>query len=149
MSFATAQPVPRYPLDTSETPLNVIKGEDGWPDVDPKIARVVLRLNGTVTNERLNEALVNAIQAIQKELSDWYTEQDNPTLTPRQQGLYRRAVFFTAKADLMERYRDFDMTQAGDRVADASENAIDDAWRTVRWAISDFLGKSRVTVEVL
>lgn len=148
MSFV-AQPVPRHPLTSEETKLDVIAGNDGWPDVDPRIARIVLRLSGTVTNERLLESLENAIQAVQKELAQWRAGQGDATLDKRQTGLYRRAVFFTAKADLMERYRDFDTTQAGDRVADAAEPAIDDAWKVVRWAISDLMGKPRVTIEVL
>ncbi len=147
MSFAVAQPVPRYPLDSTEQNVDVIVGDDLWPDIDPKIARVVIRLNGTVTNVRLVESLENSIQAVQRELSEWRSQQDG--LNDKQKGLYRRAVYFTTKAELMERYRDFDSTEAGNRVADALDPAIRDAWQTVRWAISDIMERPRVTIDVL
>ena len=148
MSFAAAQPVPRYPVEDPEVAVEIINGEDGWPDLDPNIARAVIRLNGTVTNTRLIESLNNSIQAIQSELAEWMDKQVEP-LTPRQRGLYLRAVYFTTKADLNEQYRDFDATKAGLKEADQLEEGVNDARKTVRWAISDLMGLSRVTVEAL
>ena len=148
MSFAIAQPVPRHPLDSSEAAMELIEGNDGWPSVDPKIARVVLRLNGTVTNERLRESLENSIQAVQREISTLKHDLVNQ-LTVRQVGLYLRAVYFTTKADLAERYRDFDTTEAGNRVADSMDAVVRDARRTVRWAVADLMERPRVTIDVL
>lgn len=147
MSFAVAQPVPRHPLESAEKAVEVIAGDDLWPDVDPKLARIVTRLNGTVTDDRLVESLMNSIQAVQRELSEWRSQHGE--LSDKQKGLYRRAVYFTTKAELMERYRDFDSTEAGNRVADALEPSIRDAWKTVRWAVSDLMERPRVTIEVL
>lgn len=148
MSFAAAQPVPRHPLLEPEIAVEIIDGEDGWPDLDPNIARAVIRLNGTVTNARLIESLKNSIQSVQQELADWKTKQAEP-LSPRQKSLYLRAVYFMSKADLNEQYRDFDATNQGLKDAKSLDEGIDDARKTVRWAISDLLGFSRITVEAL
>lgn len=148
MSFATAQAVPRCPIEDPELSIEIIVGNDGWPDLDPNIARAVIRLNGTVTNTRLIESLKNSIQAVQSELSRWKALQTE-ALDARQKGLYLRAVYFTTKADLNEQFRDFDATNVGVKDADQSDAGIDDARKTVRWAISDLLGLSRVTVEAL
>lgn len=148
MSFAAAQAVPRYPIEERDASVEIIRGEEGWPDLDPNVARAVIRLNGTVTNTRLLESLNNSIQSIQSELANWKNQQLQP-LNARQKSLYLRAVYFTTKADLNEQYRDFDITKAGAKEAAQMENGIDDARKTVRWAISDLLGLSRVTVEAL
>ncbi|NLY33944.1 MAG: head completion/stabilization protein [Alcaligenaceae bacterium] len=148
MSFASATPVPRYPLTLQPENPEIISGEGGWPDVDPKIARIVMRLNGTVTLERLVESIENAIQYIQSELAEWKALQMGD-LGPKEKGLYLRAVYFTAKADLTERYRDFDTTGDGERRVEDLVDAVDDARRNVRWAISDILNQPRITVEAL
>jgi hypothetical protein len=148
MSFANATPVPRYPLTEQDKPAGVIQGDGFWPDIDPNTARVVLRLNGTVTNERLVEALQNAIHHIDSELAQW-REKQAASLTDKQQGLYRRAVYFCAKADLTERYLDFDTTAEGQRRVEDLTDAIDSARRNVRWAIHDLQDIARVVVEAL
>lgn len=148
MSFASATPVPRYPLATEPEITEVITGDGWWPDVDSRIARIVIRLNGTVTLARLVESLENAIQDIQSQLAEWKALQTGD-LGPKEKGLYLRAVYFTAKADLTERYRDFDTTGDGERRVEDLVDAVDDARRNVRWAISDILGRPRITVEAL
>lgn len=148
MSFANATPVPRHPLTDESKPAQVIDGDGFWPDIDPSIARVVLRLNGTVTNERLVESLQNAMQHIDTELADWRNKQA-ASLTDKQNGLYRRAVYFCAKADLTERYRDFDTTADGERRVEDLADAIDSARRNERWAVHDLLGIPRVVIEAL
>jgi len=148
MSFANASPVPRHPLTDETKPAEVIQSDGYWPNVDPSIARIVTRLNGTVTNERLTEALQNAIQHVDAELADWRAKQ-TADLTAKQQGLYLRAVYFSAKADLTERYRDFDTTADGERRVEDLADAIDSARRNVRWAVHDLLERPRVVVEAL
>lgn len=148
MSFASATPVPRYPLTADPESQETIEGHDGWPDIDLKIARIIMRLNGTVTVERLKESLENAIQNVQSELADWKSAKKEG-MSLKEQGLYLRAVYFTAKADLTERYRDFDTTADGERRTEDLADSIDESRRNVRWAVSDILGRPRVTVEAM
>lgn len=150
MSFAVAAADPQNP-ESGTTPESI--QQDWWPDVDLAHARNVMRTNGTVTDDRLHEALRNAAYAVNDELADWSVplREANADGMPagRLTDLYLRAVHFYAKAELVERYRDFDTTGAGDRRADDQEGIADESRRNMRWAISDLLGKPRVTVEAL
>lgn len=124
-----------------------------WPDIDLMEAREVLRLVGTVTDIRLLEALQNAVYSVNSELNTWSVLQRNlepAELTDsRAVFLYKRAVYFYANAELIERYRDFDTTGAGDRRADNLDDSIDESRRILRWAVSDLIGKPRLNVGVL
>jgi len=148
MSFAVASADPQEPETTPE-PIS----QQWWPDLDLELARKVVRLNGTVTNDRLREALQNAAYSVNDELQAWsLTQRDaNPENLPsgRETDLYLRAVHFYVKAELAERYRDFDTTGAGDRRADDQEAIADSARRNMRWAIRDLLGLPRMTIEAL
>lgn len=54
-----------------------------------------------------------------------------------------------AQVDLYERYRGIDTTTAGDRKADALDTTVADLRRDKVWAISDLVGRSRTTVELI
>lgn len=143
----------------AETPI----ANDGFfPDIDPVDAREVVRMDGTVTAERLHHSLIDAISSINGELGAWKAAQiaaGHATLAavpaPAIATIsihvhhYKRAVYALTKANLVERYRDFDSTNAGNKKADQMENPIDDLRRDVRWAISDILGICRTTVELI
>ncbi|MCO1344221.1 head completion/stabilization protein [Burkholderia multivorans] len=73
-------------------------------------------------------------------------------ITPRtvQQTCYQSAgTRHLAKATLIERYRDYDTTGDGARRADELEPQSDELRRDARWAISDIVGRPRVTVELI
>ena len=153
MTFANASAFPQDP--TTPTDVDQTITQPWWPEIKTRDAREIVRISGTVTQERLVEALQNAIWSVNQELAEWSQSRRaaNPseeTLTDdRLVGLYRRAVYHYAKAELIERYRDFDMTNAGSSRDEDKIDGADDARRNLRWAISDILGRSRVTVEAL
>ncbi|MCP1116956.1 head completion/stabilization protein [Robbsia andropogonis] len=136
---------------------------DGWfPDIDLTAMRTAMRLDGTVTPERLREAVVDAIGTVNDELRIWQARHrvagiekldsvpassvdGTSVLVAR----YRRAVYHFAKADLTERYRDIDTTRAGAHHADELATTIEDTRRNARWAISDIRGDARTTVELI
>ncbi|WP_377161854.1 head completion/stabilization protein [Roseateles sp. UC29_93] len=62
---------------------------------------------------------------------------------------YRRAVYATVQADLIELYRDFDTTGAGDKAAEKLELRVDGLRRDRRWAISAIHGRRQTTVELI
>lgn len=150
MSFAVAAEDPQEP-QSGTVPGSI--DQDWWPDVILDRAREVVRVNGTVTADRLHESLLNATYSVNDELEAWSVSirAANPDGMPlgRLTDLYLRAVHFYAKAELVERYRDFDTTAAGERRADDLDGVADDARRNMRWAISDLLGRPRTTVEAL
>lgn len=132
-----------------------------WPEVDPVKIRATQRINNTITPERLRDALIEAISSVNGELSAWRTARELegiPKLAdaPAEQidtissnvHRYLRAVGCLAKAAIQERYSDYDTTSAG-KQADQLEDPIDDLRRDARWAISDILGITRTTVELI
>ncbi|WP_043615177.1 head completion/stabilization protein [Chromobacterium violaceum] len=139
-----------------------IRSGSFWPEVDPAAARAAMRLDGTVTAERLRGALIEAIASVNSQLADWRRlaqDAGNASLSAVpadeidgksiQVQRWQRAVQCLAAANLTERYRSFDSTAAGHKQADELDTAIDDLRRDGRWAISDILGLGRSTVELL
>jgi len=63
--------------------------------------------------------------------------------------LYLRIVACATAAEVAERYRSYDTTAAGNQRADDLTPSIDELRRDVRWAIRDFLGTPRMTVELI
>lgn len=156
MNFLANPPAPT----PAEEPVLI---NDGWfPDIDLAKMRATARLDGTVTPDRLRYSTLQAVLSINIELAAYKGAQqlkghaklaDVPA--PQVDGKsaqiarYLRAVYSYVQADLVERYRDFDTTGAGDKAADKLELRGDDLRRDVRWAISDFLGIRRTTVELI
>lgn len=141
---------------------NVIDNDGFFPDIDVDTATAAMRQDGTVTAERLRAALVEAALSVNEDLAAWRAEQqaaDYFTLeevpAPQIDGKsahvhrYLRAVYCEARAGLIERYRDYDATAAGDRKAEALMQAVEDLRRDARWATSDIVGRSRSTVELI
>ena len=98
-------------------------------------------------------------------LIDWQTKQVDagfitlaavpaPTINKQSHLVthYCRAVMSTAKADLIEKYRDYDTTASSQRDSkknDYLDNAADTERRNAHWAIADLLGRRHVTVELI
>lgn len=139
-----------------------ITNDGWWPDLDGEAVRAALRLDASISDTRLEVALVNAILSVNDELSAYKDAQlanghANLAAVPgpliqdikRPVHHYRRAVYCTAGAELAERYRTYDSTNAGDKNAEELTPSIDEYRRDARWAIRDLLGASRATVELL
>ncbi|ASL48338.1 hypothetical protein bAD24_III13135 [Burkholderia sp. AD24] len=159
--IATAQPTtPQTPGSPADA---AIVTNDGWfPDIDMNALRASMRLDGTVTYERLRDATLDAIASVNTELATWQAGHvaagradlaavPAPNIGGEsvQLARYRRAVFNLAHADLTERYRDFDSTKSGGQKAEDLEATICEARRNVRWALSDMRGLSRSTIELI
>ncbi|AJG19132.1 head completion/stabilization protein [Cupriavidus basilensis] len=147
------------PPDTAQ---EIIRNDGFFPDLDVAHALKAMRLDGTVTPERLRAALVEAALSTNEELANWKARQyaaGHTTLreipTPEIDGQsahlhrYQRAVYCMARASRIERYPDFDATAAGDRKGEVLLLAVDDLRRDARWAISDMLGIPRSTVALI
>lgn len=151
--FTAPAPAPAAPAITN----------DGWwPDIDPADARDLLRLDGTVSAERLRDALITAIGSTNQVLTNWRTTQaqaghaslvDVPAPTIDKQSrlvhLYQRAVFSTAAALIIERYRNYDITDDGQKEVEQLIPSIDELRRDAHWAIHDMQGLAHATVELI
>lgn len=167
MSFMALPPSPQpAAAPAPPAPTAGVIENDGWfPDITLVDMRDAMRLDGTVTDARLVIAVVDAILNVNRELAQWQgqhaqagiaTLADVPaTRINRESRLlaqYRRAVYSTAKADLIERYRDYDST-ATSLTDKKSMEWLDEApgaqRRNAQWAIADIVGRSHLTVELI
>lgn len=146
----------------SNAPATQIENEAFFPAIDLADLQAAMRLDGTVTPERLRAATVEAMASVNQDLATWRASQLAAGLAtladvtaPQIDGKsihvtrYVRAVYCLAKANLTERYRDFDATHDGRTRATELESPIDDLRRDARWAVRDILGQRRVTVELI
>ncbi|MBO7891456.1 head completion/stabilization protein [Burkholderia pseudomallei] len=150
-------------LAVAATPIEGTLTNDGFfPDIDLSALRDAMRLDGTVTAERLRHAARDAMLTVNDELAAWRARQRAAGATtladapaPRIDGesahvaRYRRAVYHLTHADVTEKYRGYDTTKSGGQVAADLAATVDDARRAARWAISDILGIARSTVELI
>lgn len=130
-----------------------------FPDVDPVRVRELMRLEHTVTPERLRVAIKDGIAETNAELYAWRKEQmgagfvhlaDVPAEVLDGESVrcfyYLRAVVAMTTATLYERYRGVDASSKGDKKAQDIESTIDELWRDMRWAVSRLQGKSRCII---
>jgi len=165
MSFiANAAPSTNNPAGSAPDPA--IVENDGWfPDIDLQHMRDAMRLDGTVTAPRLTQAVAEAILHVNQELDTWQDEQLDAgyialeavpaNKVNRESKLvihYRRAVYSTAKADLLEKYRDYDSTastMADKKTLEWLDNSPAEQRRNAHWAIADILQRHHLTVELI
>lgn len=137
----------------------VIENTFFWPAVEPGTLRTLMRLENTVTPERLRHAALTAISEVNAELFEYRREQiplgfttlaDVPAERLDGQSEkhhhYLRAVSAITTATLYERYRGYDASAKGDRKADALDGTIDELWRDARWSISQLQDKPRCII---
>ncbi|MBN3005571.1 head completion/stabilization protein [Chromobacterium alkanivorans] len=150
------------PASGSQIDGEPIRSGSFWPELDPVATRAAMRLDGTVTAERLRGALIEAIASVNSQLAEWRRSQltagyasladvlaDEIDGQSIQVQRWQRAVQCLAAANLTERYRSFDSTAAGHKQADELDTTVDDLRRDGRWAICDIVGRGRSTIELI
>lgn len=156
--IAIADPTASASSNASESVTN-----DGWfPDIDLQDLREAMRLDGTVTRERLRPAVVDAIASANDELRAWQAARraegyadlssvpaDRIGDVSRHVQRYCRAVYNLARADLTEQYRSYDATKSGGQHAEELEATIAESRRNARWALNDIRGIARSTIELI
>lgn len=136
---------------------------DGWfPDLDGQHMRESLRLDGSITDARLEVAAVNAVIEVNRELAAYKAQRiaegvadlasvpaDSIQGQSQLLHLYRRAIYCSAGAELAERYREYSATGDGAERAEALTPTADEYRRDARWAIRSILGRVHTTVELI
>ena len=133
-----------------------------WPSIDLDELRATLRIDASVTAPRLETAAVAAAISVNRELSGWRAIQQAAghselAAVPSEKindvsvlvHLYRRAIEAATGAEVCERYRSYDSTNSGNQNAEELTPSIDELRRDQRWAVRDFLGLGRTTVELI
>lgn len=148
-------------------PDKLITSSPFWPAISTADFRRTMRLDGTVTDARLQHALIYAISVANRELTGFRLQQQEAGITtlaavPAEQvtvgdgepvsvlvQLYLRAVYAYGHASLIERYRDYDTTGDGHDTSDKLAPAIEDAYRDGAFALREIQSLTRVTVELI
>jgi hypothetical protein len=133
-----------------------------WPSIDLDDVRGTLRIDSSVTAIRLETAAIAAAISINAEFAEWRRVKqaegyDILADVPAEQvngvsrfvHLYQRAIYAATGAEICERYRSFDSTNSGNQNAEDLTPSIDELRRDQRWAVRDFLGIGRTTVELI
>jgi hypothetical protein len=148
-------------LPDEDTPAPALIANDGFfPDIDPAMFREQHRIRDAVTPARAREALIAGILTVGRDLTAWaagHRAEGILRLVPAStiDGistlvlLYRRAVFTAAKAEVVERYRDVDLTGAGQRKAEDLDPSVAELRRDSLHAIRDMLAVTRTCVELI
>ncbi|WP_294356121.1 head completion/stabilization protein [uncultured Sphingomonas sp.] len=155
------------PIKTSAAPVapgsTAPIRNDGWlPDIEPDALRAGYRIREVVTPERLRTAVIGAIMAARADLRSWCAARlaagyaslaDVPADKVDGESVlvlsYRRAIGAYVRAELIEGYRDTDLTGRGDRKVDDLEPSVDELRRDAIHAIRDMLEVGRTTVELI
>ena len=152
------------PSSTAQT-SNIITNDGFFPDIDIANMRDAIRLDGTVTDARLIAATVDAIIFVNDQVKELKAAAQTaghtsmaaiPAAQVNRQSVliahYLRAVYCTAKADLIERYKDYDTTATtldDKKLVSFLANGPDEERRNAQWAMSNLLGRHHVTVELI
>ncbi len=133
-----------------------------WPSIDLDDVRGTLRINSSVTPIRLETAIIAAAISVNREFAAWRrakqaegyaTLADVPAEQIEDKSelvhLYQRAICAATGAEICERYRSYDSTNSGNQNAEELTPSIDELRRDQRWAVRDFLGLGRTTVELI
>lgn len=139
-----------------------VENAEFFPVLELDQFRAAMRVDGTITDGRATHALESALFDVNQQLAAWAAEKQEsgaasindvqpPPWLPAgaYKRLYLRAVYATAKASLIERYRDYDSSGEGDNKAEKLDPVADDYRRDASWAISDITGRRRSTVELI
>ncbi|WP_421334147.1 head completion/stabilization protein [Aeromonas veronii] len=151
--------LPKNPTNKDEGEVSSAKF---WPVINLNTLRAIMRTDGTITTERLRHAVIDAVAAVNSDLSGWAINRqsegyeqlaDVPSQTVNAESVlvhwYRRAVYSMARANLYERYLDSSATTEAVKDTDARDQTANDLYRDARFAIRDILGETHTTVELI
>ncbi|ATI54510.1 head completion/stabilization protein [Sphingomonas melonis] len=146
----------------SPAPAPLIANDGFFPDIDPAHFAQAMSVRDSVTPPRRRQALIEGIIAIGNQLAAYrearvlggiarLADVASPSIDgeSRLVQLYRTAVYSTAKAQLVERYRDVDITKAGKDKVEDLEPSIGELRRDAIYAVRDILGTGRTDVELI
>lgn len=160
--------IPRVVRHDTPSPKPTVIGDEiiinngFFPDIQLSEIRNAMRIDGTVTNERLKHSALDAMQTVNRDLKDFRLKAqtqgksrlsvcDEERINDESElsYLYKRAVFCLTTANLYERYRSFDSTREGDQKADQLIDTAGDLKRDYHFAVRDILGGNRMIAELV
>ena len=160
MSFVARPPASEIEQPPAEE-ADVIN--DGFfPNIDPAAVREAARIPTSITPARLRAAILGAMMTVEIDLravaaasiaAGHVSLAAVPAAQLYGQSVqlirYNRAVALYAKAELIDRHRDFDTTAAGGSQADELTPTIGELRRDAQHAVRDILGQNRTCVDLI
>ena len=142
----------------NNTPSQVIiKSDPFYPDIALDHIREIVRIDGAVTDTRLQQAIIEEVIDVNRllkalknqaaQLSDLSTSEINDQ--PETDFLYLSAVSNGVAAKINENYRNYDSSNSGAKKAEQAELTVDDYRRNKQWAIQQLLGENHTVVELI
>lgn len=135
----------------------IIKSDPFYPDIALDHIREIVRIDGAVTDARLQQAIIEEVidvnrllKALKSQaalLSDLSTSEINDQ--PETDFLYLSAVSNGVAAKINENYRNYDSSNSGAKKAEQAELTVDDYRRNKQWAIQQLLGENHTVVELI
>lgn len=146
--------------------LDTIAGDGWWPDLSIAAFRDARRVGTLVTDGRVRDALAAASLSVAIQLMMWRAARELLgaatlagvllPLLPATIGdeataivLWRRAVYSSAAADLVDTHHDISATESWRRDQDVRMTAVDELRRDATAAIRDLLGRTRAKVALI
>lgn len=126
-----------------------------YPVVDLNAMRAAMRIDGTVTSERLFQAAREAVMHTNRQLADFERRADvagHAALAQTgadNEAQYQTAVYNYTKALLCERYGDYDASGKTAARADAKQEAAADYRRQGHYAVAAILGRRHCDCELI
>lgn len=159
MSQLTFNRLQQYKQDNHH---ETVTSDKFYPVIDLNHMREAMRIDSTVTSERLYQVATEAVIHVNQQLHSieqqaaihhWQTLADSKPQQINGNNLavthYRHAVYNYAKALLSERYSDYDATGKTASRTDAKLQHADDYRRECYYAIADLLGQQRIDSELI
>lgn len=142
----------------NNTPSQInIKSDPFYPSLSLDYIREIVRIDGAVTDARLQQAIIeevidiNRLLKVLKDkaivLSDLSTTEINDQ--PETDYLYLSAVANGVAAKINENYRNYDSSNSGAKKAEEAEYTVDDYRRNKQWAILQLMGENHTVVELI
>ncbi|MBJ9954421.1 head completion/stabilization protein [Acinetobacter baumannii] len=134
-----------------------IESDSFYPIIDLDQIREIVRIDGAVTNQRLQQIIIeevidvnrllNRLKENASSLADLATTFINDQ--PDTDYLYLSAVSNGVSAKVNENYRNYDSSNSGANKAVKAELTVDDYRRNKQWAIQQLLGENHTIVELI
>lgn len=128
-----------------------------FPDVSINDIRDIVKIDGSVTDARLKQAIFEEIIDVNRLLVSLVQSDTNLTQLSKNKVnektdteiLYFSAISNGVAAKVCEKYRGYDSTNTGNKRADDLTLTIDEYRRNKHWAIQQLLKQNQTTIELI
>lgn len=139
------------------TALSQIDGGEFFPSVSVSEVRDFVRVDGSVTDFRLHQLVLEEVLDVQRLLTPLMAKAerliDLSTAyidgRPSHEIWYFSAVANAVGAKVCEKYRNYDSTNKGNDKAEEQSTTIDEYRRNKMWAIAQMLGRNQTVAELI